>query len=694
LFLLSLIIISLLVYWRWLNFDIFISGDWVFHKSNVKLTFTEITPWSSYINSLGQFNYSLWKLPFNIVYGLFGYLGYDSNVSEKFLIFWPIVLVLPLASFYLTKEVVGSNFGAFIGALILSFNTYFFSINSAGHEFLTVAFGFSIFSIYFFVKYCNYYNNKFFYISIIFLFISSFYDLRSTYLAFIILFTYTLFNTIINRKINLWKYFAIYLAIFTTLSSYWLIPQLFGGSSDSNQVLKRQLFGNEFMDIAHSMTLSHPFWTGEEPAWFQLQNIKWYSFIVPIFAILGLVVNKSNTKIYFFAIITLLGIFLGKQSGEPFTGAYQFLFENIPGFSAFREATKFYFFIALGYSILAAYFFDWLWKKISKKMFLLALFFYIISLGLNVLPLINGDIKTMHIKKYIPDDYLLKNQYYLNLTNYSRILWVPRVPAWEIYDSKRPSVGLANLQSGEWAQFFTNPSLNIDEKMIVGIHGLFFEEIISRASVEYIVVPKYELNEADNFYKYYGHSRDRFLNSISYLPGLELVEEESAGLAVYKNKNFRPHIYITKQPEKLGNKNSIEYINFEAIGNTKFLINISKHLNGLYLNFTDSYDEGWNLYSGEVSWWRIILGLAKPTPLVVHEKSDMGLNSFFISKNVLDHLRHDSTGSDLNVTLYYRPQAFLTFGILISLTAFALIILAIVFNELHLRKHPLNIDKK
>lgn len=54
----------------------------------------------------------------------------------------------------------------------------------------------------------------------------------------------------------------------------------------------------------------------------------------------------------FFAVLALLGIFLSKQVAPPGGFVYKLLFDHFPGFSAFREASKFYVLIAMSYSVM------------------------------------------------------------------------------------------------------------------------------------------------------------------------------------------------------------------------------------------------------------------------------------------------------------------------------------------------------
>ncbi len=52
--------------------------------------------------------------------------------------------------------------------------------------------------------------------------------------------------------------------------------------------------------------------------------------------------TRKREYILFFALVALVGMLLGKQVSEPFPTLYNWLYETLPGFNAFREASKFY----------------------------------------------------------------------------------------------------------------------------------------------------------------------------------------------------------------------------------------------------------------------------------------------------------------------------------------------------------------
>src|SRR3989338_10213937 len=96
---LMLVSLSGLIYFRWLNFYPFFYSDWrLYLKEHLVSNFLP-SFWTYGTPQLGEINLLLWRYPLNFISGLFGLLGFDSNVSEKFLYFWPIIFFAPISGF-------------------------------------------------------------------------------------------------------------------------------------------------------------------------------------------------------------------------------------------------------------------------------------------------------------------------------------------------------------------------------------------------------------------------------------------------------------------------------------------------------------------------------------------------------------------------------------------------------------------
>jgi hypothetical protein len=682
--LLIALLISAVTHFRWISFSIFQYGDWRFHFANVGAAFMELSPWSTNFN-LGQVSLTIWKLPFNFIYGMFGEAGFNSNISEKFLILWPIVFLPPLASFLLVRQVVRSNSAAFAGALVYSFNTYFFSINSQGHEFLTISAAFATITIWLFIRALDQRNVSPYILVGLFMSVSVIYDIRMAYIAVMVLILYWIYFLALRRnRLDSIKKTALGLGVLATmfvlLNCYWLLPQISSGPMLNNEIISRSIFGDQFMNIVRAIALFHPFWSGAKPEWFVVQSIPGYFYILPILACLGLMLNARNEKVLFFGIIALIGVLLGKQSGEPFTKLYYFLFTNVPGFAAFREASKFYFLIAIGYAVLVGALISWFNNNLLStnyaRLLKQAVWIMILSVtACNIKPVITGEIDTMFVSRRVPDDYVRLSQHILAEQKYSRVLWIPTDSPWEVNNNAHPTVGAASMINSDWRTFSMYQD-NIGKGVTEQLHDLLdhpsFQRLLTNSSVRYIVVPLRDTANDGDFYQYYGGSRNAFINRLNRLSGIRQLNIGMDEVIVYENPSYRPHIYLTTETETFRHFVPFHFVKFDAEQNSEYRIHIKNISSPVYLNFSDSYHPGWCLYFGPFSWLSA-MGLESVfLPDTSHIKSDAGLNTFIIDPIYIKHhfphtYKENPDGSiDIEATLYFKPQSFLYLGLILS----------------------------
>lgn len=682
--LLSVLLLAAFVNFRWLSFDIFQYGDWRFHFAEVSKRFNELSPWDTFY-TLGQPSIFLWKLPFDYIYGLFGKFGIDSNISEKLLVLWPIIFLPTAASFLLVRQVLGSNLAAFTGALVYSFNTYFLSINTQGHEFLTIAAAFGVFALIFLIKAIQENSSRTHIVAVLFGCIAVSYDIRMAMISAVVAMAYVITVVVSSQRkvyvaMGLAKDFGLLGSIFILLNCYWVLPNVFSSSLLSNTILQRQVFGDQFLNILNSIALFHPFWNGSMPEWFVVQSAPVYLLLIPLFAFIGLLFSGKNKDVVFFAGIALIGILLGKQSGEPFTGLYHFLFATIPGFSAFREATKFDFMIALGYAVLVGA----LVANLEKNKFITHARYASYLVCLTVLgisawtskPLITGEIGTMFVKRQVPDEYIKLKNFVLGKNEYSRALWIPTDTPWEVNNDTHPTISLYNLLYGEWADQFVGAKFASDssaeQRIKAAVTQPNFRRLLSNSSIRYLIVPLRDVANDGDFFQYFGGSRNAYIHELSALVYLDLLNANMTGASVFENTSFRPHCYATTELETISRDVEFQPVDFEVAGRSEYRVRMRNITAPVYLNFTDNYNPQWQLHMGKVSWWEIIAGHSISMSEAKHTKSDAGLNAFLIDPNYIkqNYPGFISTNSDgsinLEVTLYYRPQAYAVLGVVIS----------------------------
>ena len=555
-------IISIIVHFRWLSFNIFTFGDWPFSFSPSLEFFLKLSTWETRYG-IGNQDFTLWRLPYNTLLGFIGYLGFDSSVADKITVFWPIIFLTPLAGYLFLKRVVRSDTGAFFGTLIIIFNTYFLAITTQGHILLNLAFMYSIFALYFLYRALDTQKLSFYLICSIFLFLSGVIDFRAFYIILWVVFAIGINYIFIehpekklHKSILFWRDLVIGGISLICLNMYWVLVFLSSSSVLDSDALNRGLFGNQFWNLQSAITLFHPFWSGAQPDWFIVHPVPTIFWLLPVFSILGFILNKKKFKnLFIYFIISIVGVLLAKQVAQPFPNIYKWLFDYFPGFKAFREATKFYFLIVIGYSVLIGYFAFWVKKNLTKKVqkigaFIIYALIIILSTG-NAIPILSGSIKTLYIPKTLPGDYSVLKNFLDNQDDYFRTLWVPRESTWSYNDVKHPRVPLSYSLGKELKSILNiedNSNFDYEDRSNVTsiFSKSFSKEYLDSISVKYVIVPQQESNSDYDFYKIYGGDRNYFVRKMTELPYLKKVDLKLSGLDVFENSSYLP-FYNTQQ---------------------------------------------------------------------------------------------------------------------------------------------------
>lgn len=594
-YLIILLFISIFSYLKWLSFSIFQKSDWNFLFSVQAKELLNPSIWSTN-NSFGSIDLTFWRLPIDFFYGILGNYGFNSNVSDVFFVFIPIIILLPLASYLILKKITKSEIGAFVGSIIICFNTYFLAISTQGHIMINVAFVFCIFSIYFFIYAIEDINNKYLYFySSLFLFVSTFYDLRVSYITIFILFFYAIFYLFIYHKnfFKIIKNSIIFLGIsFIIINLYWLIPQFISGSIENNSILNRPLFGNIYWTLEASFNIFHPFWSGSFVSWFTIQEMPLYYWITPILAFGGLILNKKNKNIIFWGVISLLGILLTKQVDIPFINIYPWLYSHFPGFNAFREASKFYILIILGYSVLISSLIVWLWKNynlgiiknaIKYTIFILILFIFL----WNIKPIITGEIKTMFEPRIIPSDYIIFKDFLGSQPAYFRTLQIPRNSRWVINTNNHPELSdVENIQSNWIHLSQVDNTARVQDKIVNILQQPFSKSLLEMSSIKYVIVPIQDIINDDDFFVDYGgrenpNIRQWYIDQLDKISWLKKIKIGTKDLEVYENSNYKEPIFAFS-----------ELYNFESLQNIENKYNFTQKLNNdFYFTSKNIFDK-------------------------------------------------------------------------------------------------------
>lgn len=539
-YLLTLVLIlaiTAVVHRAWLlSLSVIIGSDWgFFFPQTMQEWFPIHSIWNPQLN-FGYYDFV--SVPFLIPYflrGLLAILNIDFTIIDRLLYLYPIALITPLGMFFLCYRLTKSLLSSLLGSLMYSINTYILTIQ-IGH--FTLAFVYAIFPVIFLIFSLFLKKPKYpLLIAFIFLFIASFAnEARITFLSTLILILYFIFSLIFERKSYslkklyvIGRYLSIGVLFIIGLLSFFIVPLYFVRDIGIQDFAGRGFFGADFFLIQNAFTLFHPFWDGTITTEFILQPIPLYFWLLPIYVFSALFFYKKDKNILFFAGLALLGVFLSKGITAPFGEIYNWLYFNFPGFSFFREPSKFYFITAFSYSVLIAYLFTYatsffatrIKNKVIYTIILLIIILPLVFLfSITAKPAVQGTLASAFRETVVPKEYSALQKFLLDDSEFFRTMYVPNRQRFEFLSANNPSIAYLGIPE-------TMRTLN--------------PEILKLFSVKYVILPYDSTNDV---YRHYS-PRHVWEQKIEKIAGLKKVNKKEFGeISVYENTNgYLPHIY-------------------------------------------------------------------------------------------------------------------------------------------------------
>lgn len=598
-----LIFITLLTHSSWFfSLAPITYGDWWFHHvESMKEWFSLPYSWDTQQN-LGSFPITGMSFyGFKVLFGFFASLGIPLSISERILFFWPVAIISVFGMYYLSFKLFNNHLISFFASILYSLNTYFLLIET-GHLTVAMAYSLAPLIVAFFMKSLNCEDIKSGIFTGLLFSIAFFYEPRISYIISLILFIYLLIDIIYRRITKMKVLIAIIpFALVFLIHSYWIIPYIFGGSTALNEVFATNPWIS-WMTILNSFSLMHPFWTGEVPTDFIVQPIQLYLFAIPLIAFSSLLFkNKDNDKIImFFAVLGIIGIFLVKQENAPFGQVYTWLFHNFPGFNMFREASKFYFLVALSYSILLGYSANAIYEKIShfkngnvlKNVFIIVVFIILI---IPAKPAFTNELGKTFETTTVPDEYVQLKDYLHDQNDYFRTFWYPNRQRFGYYSNNHPMISGIDVlfyENGALSKFMPpNPTwVSLPENKTL---NNFFDI----SAVKYIIIPFDSENEVYSSYL----PKSNFIQNMDRFSWLN-KSEFSENITIYENTGYMGHFFGIYDHNKtsLENISSIEYfddmkkvnIEYKMINPTKYIVKINTN-EQFTLAFSEAYNSNW-----------------------------------------------------------------------------------------------------
>jgi len=577
----------------------------------------------------------------------FSFLSWDIYIRLIWL--FPYLLLSGISSYFVSRWYFKNKFFNLLTPFLYICNSYALLLVGGGQMGVALSYAVAPFGL---IAFENFLKNLTLKSVVLFSLVFSLIfllDIRIGYILFWILAIRFLFKLVPLTKLKVKKCFLLLIVSFLLiigLHSFWLLPtaltrgeaiRQFGDIYTSKGAV--QFFS--FAKFENALGLLHPNWP---------ENIFGLThFMRPGFLILPIIVFSSllffkpfglqnslrgrqeQLYVLFFALVGLMGIFLAKGANEPFGQIYLWMFDHIPGFIMFRDPTKWYFLIAISYSMLIPYsigkIFDLLQRNRLKNytpyFFVISIIVYLFFL---ISPAILGKLGGTFKKQQFSPEYKRLGQFLSNKNNFSRTFWIPSVHRFGYFSNEHPAVSATD--------FFNTSSIS-------GIfHSLSKKEtetLLQDSSIQYIIVP-YDSGK-EIFLK------DRKYSEALHMQVLDLVQKVAwlseinnfGKLHVFKIDSAKDHFWLDGK----GN------LTYEFINPTKYKIHLLGVQKGESLIFTDSFDKYWFFEEG---------------------KNKVGSSPF---KNTLNSFILPKSGEYL-ATVSFLPQKWVNLGVIISLFIFSL----------------------
>ncbi|HKR82017.1 MAG TPA: hypothetical protein VJR27_03375 [Candidatus Saccharimonadales bacterium] len=549
----GVLLFTVLIYNSWfLDFGVRTHGDWGFYVKQAADTLRGhyFSVWLS-DTSFGRILPDLGQAPSYAPYGwLSYYFGFSFAIAERMVHLWPAVLLAPIGSFMLARHVFKDKVAALLGMVVYSYNTYFLTLQT-GHLTLAAAYALAPLAIYTYIRALETRTLLYAILAAFALAACGAYEPRSAYILILLLLLYGGFYFVgharsafrqkgMSEVLKIVVVCGAPLFIFLLLNIYWLLPLLKLGPAAGQGAIENSLFGSQYFNIAEAFTLFQPYWSGGKMVPFVTHLIPLYFWLIPIAAFGGFIaLRKRNAYLNYFCVVGLLGVFLTKQSGGPFTGIYNWLFHNLPGFNAFREASKFYLLVALAYSILIPAFYLYVKKRYDlrfAKAYALAGILALLFLP-NLIPIATNKIGATFSQRSMPAGYRTLNAF-LDQPGYYRTLWVPKTSRWALDSFNHPTVDISKVLANSWkdlqSTYPTTDNATPTDEINEFLRQDYVPVLLSNAGIKYVVVPLRDVDNADNFYRSYNDDPSMFADTLAQSGYLKEANIHLDGFKVFE----------------------------------------------------------------------------------------------------------------------------------------------------------------
>ncbi len=546
----ALLIVSAIlfvIFWRWLLPGDRVSIDFpkvADHQLILQLDLPRM--WAQKdVEGLGQYSgFTLWSWPFNLMSGLSAKLGLGFALQERLFLIIPCLLIGVLGIWKFCKELDLSIYAQILAGLIYLTNTYILLLIDGGQ--LSIALAYSLFPITFMAikKSINSSVREKIMASLA-VWVIGIFDIRVIYILFLLVLVDFLYSILVikeNRVQLVLEYiktslFCLFIVI--GLNAYWLYPYTLNPISKNTYQALTQINFQPSSSLGHGLLLLAPHWY--KNVFGNVSQLQFIFILIPLLVFLTPVLKPKKKVVGFWLLVGLIGIFLAKGSTDPFPDVYQWLFANIPGFSLFRDSSKFFFLIGLSFTVLFAITVDEILKRISRfpKAGLLFFLFLIIYIFILTGPVVRGEMTGTFSKPAFEAEYSTLTSLLEKDQVFSRILWLPSKPPLGYFSSIHPSIeGLRIVQKRP----FGIGTKGAYEILNFLREAPYISEIFDVSGIGFIAYPFLDPRR-DNLSFDNTHYFNTFLSQLSSLSWLS--RENESPIPLLRVKNHQDKFFIT-----------------------------------------------------------------------------------------------------------------------------------------------------
>ncbi len=503
-----LVILNLIVFARFFSPQVIAVNDWVFWNKHTLEEYKYLTVWG---NQEGLGRDELFAIPHVFQQFFLYYLSFSaftSNLSDHF--FWFLILPIfsNISAYLFFNKITGARIVVFFSTLLYTLNTEYLARLAGGHNLLWYGYALAPLILWLFVAAVE--KRKLFYFllsgcAIAFTFV---YDFR-TDLILSILFAGFIFFQFVTDKAG-WKQRILFylkgvlciVIVPAVLSAFFVIPTILitAPSLPAGNTSLEAIQTFSYADIWHALTLVDPFWPT-----FAILNTKFpvpvLFYSLPLLALLSFWLRRRDKYAIFFAFVYVSSVFLAKGANPPFGEINEWIFTHIPGFFAFREATKFFMVVSLALSYLVGVGIGEIANRIPKwqalktraglpeftlNLFLLtALAIFLVMLKPALLQETQGSFVSYSLPQW--QQQIEASQ--VNDHTFYRTLWIPSREAISPFSSQHPIIGGDTLSTDPTMRPFIQLGDPAPDNGWTYLHQHASANLLNLLGVKYVYVP-------------------------------------------------------------------------------------------------------------------------------------------------------------------------------------------------------------